>query len=648
MKISSKLAFIVALLMIPTIMLAYMFVNQSNKEIAFASKEFDGDQYLKSIWPVLEGLTHTIADNKPLATPALKEATLAYGTRMSSEQQASDLATELERGFDPTSLLASTIDLITRVGNESNLILDPDLDSYYAMDVIVVKLPSLLKLSTELYLSNKALESDYSEQNRRQLAAKLGALQDIVDGTFASLATIYEHQGTTDRRAALSAAASGLKNAAAQYLALANKSLDYSDGVPKESVPLVSKARADFTAASDALWQKTVVELDDMLQIRIDGFESRLWRLASIAAFFALSALALAIYLGRSISRAIHRSVGEMKELASGRLDITVTGEDRKDEIGEVARALVVFKSNAVQKAEYEQNQKQHEARERDIKAREAAEIAERFRKVIGGISETLIQRAQAMEDAAVVVTGSSEETCVQATAVTRASEETNISVRSVANASESLSQSIGAISHQIDLSAQKAREAVSAADSTITRIKALTEAAKRIGAIVVLIQEIADQTNLLALNATIEAARAGESGKGFAVVASEVKNLATQTAKATTEISTQIADIQSATEQSAEAIDAIAQTNRALDEIVTQISAGIAEQADATRVIADGVNSAADGVFSVTNNIEGVSKAAEQSTQVASDVRRSASDLLAEARHLTVEVDGFVKSLTA
>ena len=648
MKISYKIATIVTLLMIPTIMLAYMFVNQSNKEISFASKEYDGDQYLKALWPTLKDLSQKTEEDGPVSTQSLKDATAIYGERMNSTSEANQLASQIGSTKDSSKLLSGTVDLITRVGNESNLILDPDLDSYYAMDVIVVKLPALLKLSKELSQIHSDLTFVYNEKNRRRLASELGALGDMVDGTFASIDTIYEHQGDYDRRSKLAQASEDLKSAADHYLSLANKSLDLFDGIPEDTQKNFVQAQKQFVEASDALWQKTVVELDDMLNIRIEGFKSKLWRLSSIAAIFALAALALAVYLGRSISNAINRSVHEMQLLASGQLDIEISGEDRRDEIGSVAKALHVFKSNAQEKAKFETDQKLREEQDREHKVKEAAKIAERFREVIGGISSSLTQRAQAMEQAAVVVSGSSEETSVQATAVSQASEETNASVRSVADASEGLNQSITEISRQIDLSAEKARDAVMAADTTITQIQALTDAAKKIGAIVILIQEIADQTNLLALNATIEAARAGDAGKGFAVVASEVKNLANQTAKATTEISAQITDIQNATIQSAEAIDAIAQINRSLDEIVTQISGGIAEQAEATRVIADGVNNAADGVYAVTNNIDGVSRAAEQSTQVANDVKNSASDLLVEARHLTSEVDEFVKSLTA
>ncbi|WP_316859307.1 HAMP domain-containing methyl-accepting chemotaxis protein [uncultured Cohaesibacter sp.] len=648
MKMSYKIAAIVTLLLIPTLMLAYMFVNQSNKEIAFASKELDGDQYLKSVWPLLVEITNHFDADAQSSLAALSDATKLYGEQMNAAPQAQALARVIKANENSGDTVATIVDFITRVGNESNLILDPDLDSYYAMDVIVVKLPTLMSLGYDLDSDSKDLAADYSEKNRRKLAATLGALDETVKETRASLETLYEHQGTYDRKSSLDGLALSLEKSASTYLEIANNSLDYSDGIPKDEIQKQAAARVAFSKATDSLWKNTVTQLDDMLQIRIAGFKAKLWKLSSIAAAFALAALLLAIYLGSSISRAIHKSVVEMQQLASGNLDVSISGSTRRDEIGAVASALMVFKESAQEKARLEVDQKKRDEEAHAMKARDAAMLAERFRDTIGGISLSLTQRAQAMEDAAVVVSGSSEETSVQASAVTLASEETTISVRSVADASDSLNQSIDEISRQIELSAVKAKEAVSAADSTITQIQALTEAANKIGDIVILIQEIADQTNLLALNATIEAARAGDTGKGFAVVASEVKNLANQTAKATTEISSQISDIQSATIQSADAIDAIAQMNRSLDDIVAHISASISEQADATHVIAQGVRSAVDGVVSVSNNIEGVSKAAEQSTQVATEVKKTATALLVEARHLTEEVDGFVKSLTA
>jgi methyl-accepting chemotaxis protein len=243
-------------------------------------------------------------------------------------------------------------------------------------------------------------------------------------------------------------------------------------------------------------------------------------------------------------------------------------------------------------------------------------------------------------------MTSTAEETSRQSTAVAAASEQTSQNVQTVASATEELSASIREISSQVSEATRIIGSAVTQAAETDTKVKGLSEAALKIGEVVVLINNIASQTNLLALNATIEAARAGEAGKGFAVVASEVKILATQTARATDEIDAQIRAIQEASTTSADAIRQIAQTIGRVNEVSTAIASAVEEQGAATQEISRNVQQAAQGTTEVSSNIINVTQAAEITGASANDVLTAAGGLARNGALLRSEVDTFLRDV--
>jgi methyl-accepting chemotaxis protein len=234
-----------------------------------------------------------------------------------------------------------------------------------------------------------------------------------------------------------------------------------------------------------------------------------------------------------------------MEKLASGDTSFEIAGTERGDEIGAMAKTVQVFRENAIKVAGLKAEEAAREAKAKAEKVRAMNDLADTFERSVGGIVTQVAAAATQLEGAANTLTAASEETNMQSSAVAAASEEASTNVQTVAAASEELASSIREIGRQVEQSARIAGKAVGEAADTTARVKALSEAAERIGSIVQLINEIAGKTNLLALNATIEAARAGEAGRGFAVVAQEVKGLAEQTAKATAEIGGQIGAIQ-------------------------------------------------------------------------------------------------------
>jgi methyl-accepting chemotaxis protein len=332
-----------------------------------------------------------------------------------------------------------------------------------------------------------------------------------------------------------------------------------------------------------------------------------------------------------------------MQRLAAGELDIDVSADQQRDEIGDMARTVQVFKENAQRVQRMETEQKEAERRAVEEKHGLMLKMAGDFDAAVGGIVQSVSAASTEMESTARSMSAVSGQATAQAAAVATAAEQASSNVQTVAAAAEELASSIAEITRQVGQSTTIAGEAVKEADRTNQMVQGLAEAAARIGEVVKLITDIAEQTNLLALNATIEAARAGDAGKGFAVVASEVKNLANQTARATEEIGAQIADIQGATRNAVEAIGGISRTIRRINEIAAAIAAAVEEQGAATKEIARNVQQAATGTNEVSSNIAGVTQAAQEAGNASTQVLEAATQLSRQAELMRREVDGFV-----
>jgi methyl-accepting chemotaxis protein len=274
--------------------------------------------------------------------------------------------------------------------------------------------------------------------------------------------------------------------------------------------------------------------------------------------------------------------------------------------------------------------------------------LADEFQAAVGNIVDTVSSASTQLEAAANTLTKTAEVTPDLTGAVAAASEQASANVQSVASSTEEMTASVDEISRQVQESSRIAGDAVNQAQRTDARINELSQAAGRIGDVVKLITAIAEQTNLLALNATIEAARAGEAGRGFAVVASEVKQLASQTAKATEEISAQITGMQTATQDSVAAIKEIGGTIGRISDIASTIAAAVAEQGAATTEIARNVGHATKGTTQVAISITDVNRGAGETGTASAQVLASARSLSAESRHLRSEVAKFLSTVRA
>ncbi|WP_114943863.1 methyl-accepting chemotaxis protein [Microvirga calopogonii] len=444
-----------------------------------------------------------------------------------------------------------------------------------------------------------------------------------------------------------------LKSATLSYFKVLEQSLAASmAGNDAKAAEITNGAARDLRRAlRDQITTSTdgiALELEQMKQeASSDAMSTRWWLIGSAAGglTFAIGLICAIVLLG--VTRPLGSMTNTMGRLAAGELDILVTGTDRQDEVGALARSLQIFKDNAIEARRLTaEQQTENEAKMR--RAQVLDQLTRNFERNVSAMTQGLASAATEMEATAQTMTSIADQTNTQTVSAASAAEQTSANVQTVAAATEELSISIREIATQVSQSSRIAERAVRDAQRTDAIVQQLASTAERIGNVIALINSVAGQTNLLALNATIEAARAGEAGKGFAVVASEVKELANQTAKATDEISSQIASVQQATREAVQAIQTITQTIGEMSQISVTIAAAMEEQGAATGEIARNVHEAARGTEHVTGNIGDVRRGAGETGAAASQVLSAAQELARHSNSLGDEVGQFLRDVKA
>jgi methyl-accepting chemotaxis protein len=413
-----------------------------------------------------------------------------------------------------------------------------------------------------------------------------------------------------------------------------------------------AKRWRDAMLARNVVWSAAVETTVDALSATTEALQADArWRLIL---YVATCVLAIVVVMGmnRVVLRVVRGLLGEltqvMQELAAGRLAVSVPGRERSDEIGVMARTVEIFKQNALAMRRMEEEREEQKDRAAAEKHAALHQLADAFEVEVLGVVRTVASAAAQLQQNANLMNTAASETDRQSRLVAAAAEQAIGNVRSVATAAEDLSSSVDEIGQQASAATKVTESAVSQAGATTEMMQGLATAVARIGQVIELISAIASQTNLLALNATIEAARAGEAGRGFAVVAAEVKNLASQTAKATQEITGQINAIQGGTDEVVAAIQTISGTVREINAISAAIASAVEEQNTMTAQIARNADQAAQGSRDVSLNIGSVSQAAADTGAASKDILQAAVGLTRQGEALRVGADAFIARVRA
>jgi methyl-accepting chemotaxis protein len=424
----------------------------------------------------------------------------------------------------------------------------------------------------------------------------------------------------------------------------------YGAGLAGQPYPLDGTSWiAESTAAIDQLIALATTASGVAAELAARSASEGQWAFFSMVTLLAvcigLGVVAFWVAVWR-IGKPIQAMTAAMTQLAQGELTVEIPGIARRDEIGEMAQSVQVFKDNALETERLRKEQQAAEQRAQAEKQQAMNALADKFSAEVGAVVQAVTGASAQLESTAQSMSAIAEQTSQQSGAVASAAQQSAANVQTVAAATEELTGSSQEIGSQVAESANVARAAVEEVARANQQVQGLAAAADKIGTVIDLIQDIAEQTNLLALNATIEAARAGEAGKGFAVVAQEVKSLANQTARATSEIGEHIQRVQTETREAVGAIDTIGSTIARIDEIAASIASAVEEQIAATSEISRNVQEAANGTNEVTENIGGVSEGAQQTGTACSQMLSAAKNLSTQAGLLSSKVDSFLQEV--
>lgn len=651
LSVTMRLVMLGVALVVPTVLLMQIYISSIHKQIDFSSKELIGDRAIAALRPVARdliafGTGEAVKINLNGYAPiqARDGRILGTASQFAALQKAltpldAAPAQPSRRGPLVREALISLNGLIAQIGDGSNLILDPDLDSYYLMDVTVNRLPGLL-LGLQ-GVEARLADAHYSGELRLPFllarAAYVGSAESVIQGLDAAYKG--NKQNDTDKTTS-------------DRLAQADKALrtaltDLQQGLdanPAQALPLIRQA----TAAALVMWDAGAGEMARLIQIRVDGLEQGRQINVLVCVITLMIGLIIAWRLIRSISQPLKMAVEVIDAIAEDREAPPLPAVTRQDEIGRLFQSVEHFRAARQRMLEMEAVAEQVERVAEHERAALMAKLTAGCETALVEVTNEIDSAAKELRARADTLSGVAERGARESQEVASAAERTSENVSTVAAASNQLAASINEISRQIAQTLHIAESAMTQTVRTREDIKGLAASAAKIGGVVDLINDIADQTNLLALNATIESARAGDAGRGFAVVAAEVKTLANQTGEATEEIRSQILQIQTDTTETVNAIGSIGDVVAQLREVTTSLASAVEQQSIAAREICRSGQEAFEHTRQVSGSVRTIASVARETDGSAGRVRAEVMRIDASAARLESNVRALLNQVRA